>query len=127
LSLRESKVVWINGPYKAGTYNDIKIFRECGLKAKLEATGKKAIADDGYQGYPNLISRYNSFDSEEVREFKSRARMRHEKFNGMCKVFKCLESRFRHQPFEESLQLCFEAVAVIVAYKMEMGESLFDI
>jgi hypothetical protein len=128
LSLRESKIVWLNGPYPAGTYNDIKIFRECGLKDKLEVTGKKAIADSGYQGYPQLISRYNSLDSEEVREFKTRARLRHEKFNGMCKVFECLSDRFRHKPnMEEKLQACFESVAIIVSYKMEMGEPLFDI
>jgi len=125
LSLRDSRCHWINGPYKAGAYNDIKIFRECGLRDKLRATGKKVIADSGYQGYPDLISRYNSLDSEEVREFKTRARMRHEAFNGMCKVFECLDSEFRHE--KEQLQVCFEAVAVIVCYQMEMGSPLYDI
>lgn len=118
----------MNGPYPAGSYNDIKIFRDCGLKEKLEATGKKCIADSGYQGYPKLVSRYNQFDSDEVREFKTRARMRHEKFNALLKMFECLDSRFRHKPdMEKKLQWCFEAVAVIVTFKMELGEPLFDI
>ncbi len=126
MSLFESRLIWISGPHKAGEYNDIKIFKEKGLKALLEATGKKVIGDQGYQGYPSLISLYNSFDAEEVREFKSRARNRHEKFNGMLKTFECLDSRFRHG--REKLQACFEATAVIVQYKMTMmDEPLFDI
>jgi len=117
--------VWFNGPFPAGAYNDIKIFREEGLKAKLQAHGKMAIGDHGYRGYPKLVSTNNSHDSEEVKHFKLRARLRHEKYNGKLKEFKCLDSRFRHS--QEKLQACFEAVAVIVQYKMEMGDPLYII
>ena len=126
VALRESKIVWFNGPFPAGDYNDIRIFAEKGLKDKLLSTGKKVIADKGYSGYPKLISLPNSFDKEEVSRFKSRARLRQEKLNGKLKNFECLDSgRFRHTP--EKLQACFEAVAVIVQYKMEMGEPLYDV
>lgn len=124
LSLRDTRCHWLNGPFKAGTYNDIKIFKECGLLAKLRQTGKKVIADSGYTGYPDVVSRYNSLDTEEVREFKSRARMRHEQFNGKLKVYNCLSSDFRHD--RDKLQLCFEAVAVLVCYGMELGNPLYD-
>ena len=125
VSLRDSRIVWLNGPFEAGTYNDNKVFKECGLKKKLESSGKKAIADKGYEGHPTLISTPNSHDSEEVSTFKSRARLRHEKVNGKLKEFECLSARFRHG--KDQLQACFEATAVIVQYKMEMGEPLYDI
>jgi len=99
------------------------MFQECSLKDELRATGKKVIVDSGCQGCPNLISLCNSLDFEEIRGFKTWARMRHEAFNGMCKVFECLDSDFHHK----NEQLCFEAVAVIVCCQMEMGSPLCGI
>ena len=110
LSLYESKLVWFNGPFKAGEFNDIKMFAEGGLKDKLQSTKKMVIADNGYTGYPTLVSTSNSQDSKEVSKFKVRARQRHEKYNGKLKEFQCLDDRFRHTG---KLQLCFEAVNVI--------------
>jgi len=128
VALHESRCVWLRGPYKAGAYNDIKIFKEKGLKKKLQKYKKKVIADHGYKGYPKLISTANSRDTEEVRKFKVRARQRHEKFNGMTKEFLCLSNKFRHQKdMEGKLQACYEAVVVITQYKMELGTPLFDI
>jgi hypothetical protein len=124
LSLYESKLIWFNGPFPAGM-NDIQIFGEQGLKNKLQSTGKKIIADGGYRGYPKIASTPNSQDTEEVSKFKVRARQRHEKYNGMIKEFECLDSRFHHS--RERLVACFEAVVVLVEYKMEMGNPLFDI
>lgn len=125
LSLWESKLIWFKGPFLAGEYNDLKMFTDAGLKAKLQSTGKKGIADGGYAGYPKLLSTPNTHDLPEVAKFKSRARLRHEKYNGMCKEFDCLDSRFRHS--REKLQACFEAVAVVVQYKMAMGTPLYDV
>ena len=126
VALRESKIVWFSGPHEAGDWNDIKIFAHKGLKAKLKALGKKVIADKGYKGYPKLISLPNSYDTKEVSKFKSRARCRQEKLNGKIAEFECMNNiGFRHS--KEKLQACFEAVAVIVQYKMEMGEPLYDI
>jgi hypothetical protein len=129
-----SRCIWFSGPHKAGTYNDAKMFTEFGLKDKLERAGKKAIGDDGYRGFPNQISTANSHDSDAVREFKVRSRQRHEAFNGKIKQFSVLSERFRckNNPndkltVQEKLQMCFEAVVVLVQYKMEMGEPLYDI
>jgi len=125
LSLTESKVIWFSGPWEAGTWNDIKIFREKGLAWLLRKHKKMVIADNGYRGYANLCSTPNSYDAPEVAHFKSRARCRQESYNGKLKNFECLSSRFRHS--KEHLQACFEAVAVIVQYKMDGGEPLYDI
>jgi len=124
ISLYKSKLVWFNGPFKAGNFNDIKMFEDGGLKDKLQSLKKMVIADHGFTSYPTLVSTSNSQDSNEVSKFKVRARQRHEKCNGKLKEFECLDSRFRHTG---KLHACFEAVNVIVAYKMEMGEPLFDI
>ena len=134
IHLFESKCIWLSGPHKAGTYNDAKIFAEKGLRAKLAQAKKKAIGDHGYRGFPGEISIANSLDSDAVREFKARARQRHEIYNSKLKRFAVLSERFRckNNPndkftMEEKLQMCFEAVNVLVQYKMEMGEPLFDI
>jgi len=126
LSINESKLVWFNGPFEAGTYNDAKIFNEKGLRAKLQQCAKCAIGDGGYRGYRDCMSTPNiRYDDPEVRKFKTRVRMRHERYNAMLKSFKCLSDDFRSS--KEKLQLCFEAVAVICQYKMEFGEPLFDV
>ena len=48
-NIQTGYIVWINGPFKPGNYNDIAIFRK-GLKQKLEKAGEKAEADMGYKG-----------------------------------------------------------------------------
>ena len=70
LSLYESKLVRFNGPFKAGKFTDIKMFAEGGLKDKLQSTKKMVIADNGYTGYPTLVSTGNSQDSKQVSKFK---------------------------------------------------------
>ena len=55
ISLSESKLVWMNGPFRAGL-NDVQVFRDQGLKAKLRHCGKMAIGDGGYSGHPYQCS-----------------------------------------------------------------------
>ena len=114
----------MNGPFPAGR-SDNSIFKSEGLKAKLEATSKRGIADGGYPGHPRLLSTPNNHDAKPVNLFKSRALRRHEKFNGMIKQFDCLKGRFRHSA--ERFAQCVEAVAVVCQYKLEMGDPLFDV
>ena len=134
IHLFESRCIWLSGPHKAGVYNDAKMFKECGLRDKLRLAGKKAIGDEGYQGFPNEISTANTLDSEEVQEFKIRARQRHEVYNGKLTQFAVIGEKFRckNNPNDlydaaEKLQMVFEAVNVLVQYKMQAGEPLFDI
>jgi DDE superfamily endonuclease len=124
ISLAESRVVWLNGPFKAGV-NDIKVFTRHGLKQKLEETNKKAIGDKGYVGHPDVVSTYNVHDCRGVNKFKSRALKRHETFNNLTKCFDCLSGRFRHSP--DQFKTCFESVCVICQYQIENGSELFDI
>ena len=93
IAIATGKLVWMNGPYKAGN-NDLKIFTRCGLKEKLLELMKKAIGDRGYAGHHEVISIPNRKDSRKVKLFKSRALKRHETFNGMTKTFGILRERF---------------------------------
>jgi DDE superfamily endonuclease len=120
----ESKVRWISDPSKAG-YSDLHIFqKDEGLKNKIPA-GKRLIADNGYHGEDAIISAPNRLDNVETKEFKSRARARHETLNGRIKSHKITDSRFRSAP--DKHKIIFEAVAVVVQYDMDNGMKLFDI
>ena len=82
ISLSQPRVVWMNGTFPAGM-NDIKVFKDCGLKAKLELAEKMAISDQGYVGPPEVVSTFNSHDFKKVKNFKTRALTRHETFNNL--------------------------------------------
>jgi hypothetical protein len=122
LSVYENALVWLKGPSPAGKH-DITTFRE-ELKGKIPA-GKRVIGGNGYKGESKIISTPNSHDLAELRRFKSRARARHESFNGRIKNFKCLSERFRHGI--DKHHICFEAVCDIVQYQLENGSPLFDV
>ena len=124
ISLSQNRLVWMNGPFPAGE-SDSRVFKRHGLKHHLQSKGKRGIADGGYPGYARLLSTPNNQDKPEVRRFKRRALKRHETFNGMTKVFECLQGRFRHGV--DRFATCFEAVAVICQYMIENGEPLYDI
>jgi hypothetical protein len=122
LSVFENCLVWMNGPFPAAE-SDIRVLRK-GLKDKIPA-GKKIIADKGYRGEKAIINTPNSQDHPEVRKFQSRARARHESFNGRLKNFRSLDVRFRHGV--EKHKIVFEAICVICQYQMENGSPLFDV
>lgn len=126
MSLKESRLIWMNGPFKAGE-SDLQIFRNQGLRDKLRSMGKKGIADGGYHAEEDfdVLSCPNNIDSAVVKKFKRRALKRQEKFNGMTKAFECLSSRFDH-PIQRFAP-CFEAVSVICQYQMRYGTPLYNI
>jgi len=109
--------------------HDKTVFKE-ELQGKIPA-GKRVVVDNGYEGVPEFYSAYNQFDTDEVKEFKKRAKSRHETFNGHMKIFECLDARFRHPDLEKH-QLCFDAVGVLCQYAIEdtdpsSANPLFDI
>lgn len=94
-----------------------------GLRSRIP-NGKKAVTDRGYRGKGGdpKVAPPNSYDSEQLRGFKARARMRQEHFHGRLKRFNVLSSQFRHG--EEQHQMCFEAVCVLCCYEMELVSPL---
>ena len=125
LSIFRSQVVWISGPYPGGKH-DMDIFRE-GLKHMI-APGKFVIADRGYQTSredEQMLCIPNHLDSKELYSFKSRARLRHETFNGRVHAFKSMSDTFRHGEIKH--KHVFEAVVVTVQYQMDNGEEIFAV
>jgi DDE superfamily endonuclease len=122
ISIHENKLVAIDGPFPASR-NDQGVFNES-LRDKISPM-KRVIVDKGYKNADPKLCKPSSHDSKEMREFKSRARARHESFNGRIKIFHCLSQRFRHGVGKH--QHCFEAVCVICQYQLECGSPLFDV
>ena len=120
--IRQDQIAWINGPFP-GSFPDKKIFSTQGLLEKIPV-GKKAVADDGYEGYEEFVSMANDFDPSELAEFKARVKSRQETINKRIKIFKCLETRFRHGMTMHGLAM--RAVCVVVQYEIENGAILFD-
>jgi hypothetical protein len=125
MSVHRPQCVWISGPHRGGKH-DLTIFRE-GLKQKIEE-GKLAIVDRGYvtsKPDERMLSQPNACDSKGLNNFKSRARLRQETFNGRLKFFEALQQTFRHHVDKQKLVL--EAICVIVQYQMDNGSPIFDV
>ena len=94
IGITNGYIVWVNGPFPAGRYADLTIFRT-GLKELLWSCAERAEADRGYRGEPNTIS----LPDEGIRTWrdkwqKSIARIRHEKANRRFKNWNYLSNIF---------------------------------
>ena len=123
VSIQSGDIVWVSGPWRAGRYPDITIFRQSGLKDLLEAADERAEADLGYRGEPSRIDLPDE-GPEDMILAKKRARMRHETCNKRFKNWACLTSNFRHGvAFHRD---CMFAITVLTQLAIENGEPLFD-
>lgn len=122
VSIWENKLVWMNGPFPA-TSNDQGVYNK-GLANKVHRN-KLVVCDKGYNLRSETLCKPDPRDSIELREFKARARARHESFNKRIKNFKCMQVKFHHGPHLH--KHCFEAICVICQYQLENGCPLFDV
>ena len=128
VAMFESKIVHAKSGDPASTH-DMTVFR-MELKQKIPP-GKCVVADKSYdaRAESNILSTYNQFDTDAVKEFKRRARARHETINSKLKNFKCLDNKFRHGVVRA--QQCFDCCIVLLQYAIEdtgpHGEPLFDV
>ncbi len=117
-------IVWVNGPFPAGRWVDITIFRY-GLK-KLLLPRERVEADLGYRGDPKVDTPIDHCPNLAQSTIKSLVRGRHETVNKRMKQFGCLQQRFRH-----NIGLhgdCFNAVAVITQLNIQYGgEPLYSV
>lgn len=108
-------IVWINGPYSCGSWNDQKIFTH-GLVHWLDE-GERVEADNGYGG-PHVVCPSDYATAEEKRA-KSLARARHENINRRLKQFGILGQKYRHALKKH--QGVFRACAVLTQLGIVMG------
>jgi hypothetical protein len=88
-------LVWIQGPYPAGKYTDIKIFNK--VLCNFLEPGERVKADKGYRGHPDKIKcPGNDINPEENRAMQGRVRARHKTLNGRLKTWGILSQVFRH-------------------------------
>lgn len=112
-------IVWVNGPFKCGTYPDIKIFTE-GMYNCL-ATDEFVIADRGYSGDACITP--DTVPMEHISLHK-RIRARHETANERLKNFNVLRNVYRHDI--STHRYCFHAVAELTARMLDTSDPLFQ-
>lgn len=124
VSKKSAEIVWINGPFPAGAFSDLKIFRSK-LMMYLNAS-EKVDADDGYEGEDLYIRLTNTLPkgSPEAME-AGRARSRHETLNGKLKNFNILHQTYRHHVDDHGDVL--RACAVVKQLEIKFGgRTLFE-
>jgi DDE superfamily endonuclease len=124
IDIYHQQLLYVHGPYRAGD-NDISNFRKPeGIMNRIPE-GKKLVGDSGYRGEPGKITTPNVHDSLIIKNFKNRARSRHETFNKRIKAFGILKNTFRSDIAYH--QIAFEAICVLVQYDLENGHPLFEV
>ena len=109
--------MWFSGPYPAGRWPDVVIFRYK-QKQKL-LPGEMAEADRGYR---DLSCRHcDVVVSRRDARAKSRAMRRHETVNSDLKAFGCLYQQWRHDLNKHALAFASCAMLTQMKYKLEGG------
>ena len=125
LSIALGDIVWINGPFPAGHFPDLVIFR-MGMKGLLD-DGERVECDKGYRGeFPKKAKPPHPFYDYDpkIKKMKKRLAARHETVNSRIKQFKSMNGLFRHNYKMHSS--CFRCIVVCVQLFIEHGDTLFD-
>jgi hypothetical protein len=109
-------LVWIQGPYPAGKYTDIKIF----YKVLVQA-------DKGYCGHMDSeMPRERPTNSAEKQAMQARVRTCHKTLNGRLKTWGIFSRVFRHNILPRGGDV-FRVCSVVTQLTMENGEPLFEV
>ncbi len=124
IDILKGNLVWVEGPYPAGAWPDIKI--NLNSLASHLPPDKRVEANNDYVGHPDKIKCPNN-DSNPERNLgmQSAARSRHETFNGRLKNWGILETTYRHNIGLHGR--VFTACAVITQLCVANGEPLFEV
>jgi hypothetical protein len=123
-------IVWINGPFPCGDWNDLKIFK-WGLMHMLDPN-ECVEANAGYSGedpiHVHSAARVNlhNMRNKQIRKMRDRVRARHETVNNRLKYFKVLSEQFHHDDLGLH-SICFYACAVLTQIAFENGHPPFPV
>jgi len=124
IEIRGGDLVWIQGPYPAGKWPDIKIFNA--VLAHFLERYERVEADDGYRGHADKVKcPLNDISPPEKTAMQARVRARHETFNGRLKNWGILSQVFRHDICRHGE--VFRACVVLTQLTIEQGEALFSV
>ena len=115
--IQTGDIVWINGPFRAGKYPDVNIFRKY-LRNKLQP-GEMVEADRGYRD--DRCRHCDVVVSRKDARAKSRTMRRHEGVNADIKNFGCMYQQWRHPLEKHRLAFCSVAFLVQLTYRLEGG------
>ena len=125
VSLLSNDIVWINGPFCPGDWNDIEIFR-LQLINQLEY-GERVEADNGYVGEAPkfVVCPLSCITKNESLPMMRRVEGRHEGLNRHIKNWKCINGHFEVRGSAmakmEKHGSLFRACAVVKQVSMQMG------
>lgn len=121
--INTGRIVWIHGPFPAGRWADIRIYR---LRLKMYLLpGERVWADLGYRGDTTVIHRrcLGDEDCDMLSDLKF-ARARHENINGRMTKSGALCKLWRHDLNKH--YLAFYAAAVIYQIETDLWGPNFD-
>ena len=126
ISILGGDIVWVNGPFPCGQYNDLTIFMEFGMKDNLEE-GERVECDDGYGGADPEFAKSKSgiFHPKMSKKTCNIVCARQESANKRIKQFAALSGVFRHDMTKHST--VFNAVALVTQISIEVGMPLFEV
>jgi hypothetical protein len=115
-------IVAYNGPFPAGKWNDIKIFRN---KTKLKlGPYEKVLGDLGYKGDIKVLTKLDAHDRQHSYAMGC-ARDRHETINRRIRTWGALNKPFRHSRHDH--HLFFRSAIVMEQIKFENGSPPFQV
>jgi len=115
-------IVAYNGPFEAGSWPDLKIFKSL-LKAKL-GHREKVVADKGYKGDLRVCNP-KEFLSDYHKEQMNTARARHETVNGRIKKWSAMSQRIRFSRHKH--HIVFQAVVAFEQMRIMYGDEPFQV
>ena len=115
VAIMSGQIVWINGGFPCGLYNDLTIFR-ASLATMLDPQ-ERVEADDGYAAESPYRAKVPSamFNTEGARVYQKRVQGRHETVN---------TNVYRHDVVQHGYVV--RAVAVLVQLSIKNGDPLFE-
>jgi hypothetical protein len=118
-------LVWVNGPFEPGIWNDLAIFRNA-LLTELDE-GERVEADDGYRGEsPRFVKCPASIGSRKDMETAAAfVRRRHETINNRFKQWGILKQVYRGDVAKHGTS--FRVCAIITQLAIQNGEKLFQV
>lgn len=120
IQISTGRLVWAHGPFMAGRFSDLKIFRH-GMKKRLEI-GEQVIADGTYMD-PDVV--YPGTVQGPQKGVHAQIRARHETVNARFRNFFVLNHKFRHNVNLHGY--CFHAVFNITHLLIDQSDPLFSV